>query len=265
MFTRVGALGALVAGSGFLIAELGRPERFLNMLRVFKTTSPMSMGSWILATHGGLTSLAAGSAVTGLFPGAGRAAAIASGVTGPMMATYTAVLVSDTAVPAWHEARRELPFMFAGSALAGAGALGMLASLADPAKAGPARRMAVVGAAMETVAGTVMEHRLGRLADPYRQDAMSRAARLLIASGGALTVLAAVASTKVGRRARVPAAVLTTAAVAALTAGSVCTRFGVLRAGRASAEDPSYTIVSQRERVNARGRRTEEVETPPGH
>jgi hypothetical protein len=50
--TRVGALGALVAGSFFLIRDLGRPERFLNMLRVFKPTSPMSVGTWILAAYG---------------------------------------------------------------------------------------------------------------------------------------------------------------------------------------------------------------------
>src|SRR5690606_41113675 len=56
------------AGSALLVAELGRPERFLNMLRVIKPTSPMSLGSWILALQGGLTAAAAGSAVTGLLP-----------------------------------------------------------------------------------------------------------------------------------------------------------------------------------------------------
>lgn len=138
------ALGA-TAGAAFLVAELGRPERFLNMLRVFKPTSPMSMGSWILAVHSGLTAVAAApvllatrpasriaaslpSTVTASLPAAGDAASLASGVTGPLMATYTAVLLADTAVPAWHEAHRELPFLFVGSALAAAGAAGMLAT-----------------------------------------------------------------------------------------------------------------------------------------
>ena len=42
-----------------LISDLGRPERFLNMLRVFKVTSPMSVGSWVLVVSGGASSTAA--------------------------------------------------------------------------------------------------------------------------------------------------------------------------------------------------------------
>jgi formate-dependent nitrite reductase membrane component NrfD len=242
------ALGA-ATGAVFLVTELGRPERFLNMMRVFKTTSPMSMGSWILAAHGGLSAAAAGSALTGFLPGAGRAAALAAGVTGPLMSTYTAVLVADTAVPAWHDARRELPFLFAGSAMAGAGALGMLSLTARPEEAAPVRRMAVLGAAVETVAGAVMERRLGLVGEPYRREPLMRAARLLTAGGGALAALSALPSRRPGRGARAVGAVLGTAAAVALTAGAVCTRFGVLRAGRASAEDPAYTIVPQRERL----------------
>jgi formate-dependent nitrite reductase membrane component NrfD len=265
---RLGSALGCATGAIFLVTELGRPERFLNMMRVFKPTSPMSMGSWILAAHGGLSAVAAGSAVTGVLPWAGRSAALASGVTGPLMSTYTAVLVADTAVPAWHEARRELPFLFAGSAMAGAGALGMLATLAMPEEAAPVRRMAVLGAALETVAGAVMERRLGPLAEPYRREPLMRAARLLTAGGGALAALSAVPARRTGRTGRGALAALSTlpsrrtgrggrvagmvlAAAAALTAGAVCTRFGVLRAGRASAEDPAYTIVPQRERLAA--------------
>ena len=51
---RLTAAAAAAGGTGFLIAELGRPERFLHMLRVAKPTSPMSMGSWLLAAHAGL-------------------------------------------------------------------------------------------------------------------------------------------------------------------------------------------------------------------
>lgn len=253
------ALGA-TAGAAFLVAELGRPERFLNMLRVFKPTSPMSMGSWILAVHSGLTAVAAApvllatrpasgiaaslpSTVTAVLPVAGDAASLASGVTGPLMATYTAVLLADTAVPAWHEAHRELPFLFAGSALAAAGAAGMLAT--PRAQAGPARAVAVLGAALETAAGAVLESRLGLVGEPYHQGragSLLRAARALTAGGG---LLAAVAGR--GR-------VLTALSGLALTAGSLVTRFGILEAGRASAADPKYTVVPQRRRLEGEGR-----------
>ncbi|MDA0644670.1 NrfD/PsrC family molybdoenzyme membrane anchor subunit, partial [Nonomuraea ferruginea] len=112
---RVAAAAGAALGAGLLSAELGRPERFLNMFRVFKLTSPMSVGSWILAAHGGLSAAALAGDLTGILPAAGDAALLATAVTGPLTATYTAVLVADTAVPAWHEAYRELPFLFAGS------------------------------------------------------------------------------------------------------------------------------------------------------
>ncbi|MEV4067437.1 NrfD/PsrC family molybdoenzyme membrane anchor subunit [Nonomuraea dietziae] len=237
--TRVAAALGAAAGAGLLAAELGRPERFLNMLRVFKPTSPMSVGSWILAAQGGLSAVAASSELTGILPVVGDAAVLATGVTGPLTATYTAVLVADTAVPAWHEAYRELPFLFAGSALASAGALGMLAT--PRAEAGPARAVAVLGAAMETVSGVVMERRLGTAGEPYRQGRagrLMRSARALTAGGGLLAAVAGRSRT------------VTALSGLALTAGAVCTRFGILAAGRASAADPKYTVVPQRQRLD---------------
>ncbi|HUR05215.1 MAG TPA: NrfD/PsrC family molybdoenzyme membrane anchor subunit [Nonomuraea sp.] len=232
------ALGAAV-GAGLLAAELGRPSRFLNMLRVFKPSSPMSVGSWTLAAQGGLSVVAASTELTGILPAVGDAAVLATGLTGPLTATYTAVLIADTAVPAWHEAYRELPFLFAGSALASAGAVGMLAT--PRAQAGPARVVAVIGAAVESVAGMVMERRLGLVGEPYRLGKAGRlmlSARVLTAGGG---LLAAVAGR--GRA-------LTALSGLALTAGALCTRFGILEAGRASAADPKYTVVPQRQRLD---------------
>ncbi|MET7466470.1 NrfD/PsrC family molybdoenzyme membrane anchor subunit [Nonomuraea sp. NPDC005501] len=237
---RVAAAVGAATGAALLAAELGRPERFLNMLRVFKPTSPMSVGSWILAAQGGLSAAAATSDLTGVLPAAGDAALLATALTGPLTATYTAVLVADTAVPAWHEAYRELPFLFAGSAMAAAGGVAMLAT--PRAQAGPARAVAALGAAVETAAGTVMERRLAMAGRPYQEGRAGRlmgTARMLTAGGG---LLAAVAG-----RSRV----LTALSGLALTAGSLCTRFGVLEAGRASAADPAYTIVPQRERLDA--------------
>ncbi|WP_245647264.1 NrfD/PsrC family molybdoenzyme membrane anchor subunit, partial [Microtetraspora niveoalba] len=144
---KVGAACALGGSLYSLIHDLGRPERFLNMLRVFKVTSPMSVGSWILAGYGPQAGVAAATAITGRLPRLGRTATVGAGLAGAAVATYTAALIADTAVPVWHEAYRELPLMFAGSAAAAAGGLGMLA--APPSEAGPARRAAAVGAAVE--------------------------------------------------------------------------------------------------------------------
>ena len=111
------AAGAgVAAGVPLLVSDLGRPERFPYMLRVFKVTSPLSVGSWVLAA---MAPAAAGAAVAdrlGVFPRLARAAEAVAGLLGPALATYTGTLVADTAVPVWHEAGRELPFVFAGSA-----------------------------------------------------------------------------------------------------------------------------------------------------
>jgi formate-dependent nitrite reductase membrane component NrfD len=241
---RVTAATAAAAGSALLIAELGRPERFLNMLRVFKPTSPMSVGSWVLAAHGGLTGAAAASAVTGVAPWLGRAAGAGAALTGPVLATYTGVLIADTAVPAWHEGYRHLPLLFAGSALASAGAVGMAA--VPGGEAGPARRMVILGAGLELAAAGTLERGKGMreepelVSEPYRigrAGALLRYGRGLTAAGAAGTMVAGRSRT---------AAVLSALAV---TGGALCTRFAVLYAGHASAEDPKYTVVPQRARV----------------
>ena len=97
------------------------------MLRVFKPTSPMSVGSWLLAGYGPVAGAAAVSEVTGILPKAGTAATSARAAR-PAMATYTAALICDTAVPAWHAGHREMPYVFAGSAASAAGGLGLLAT-----------------------------------------------------------------------------------------------------------------------------------------
>jgi Polysulphide reductase, NrfD len=220
-----------------LVADLGRPARFHHMLRVFKPTSPMSVGSWLLAVYGPAAGVAAASAVTGLLPGAGRAATVVAAVTGPGVASYTAALLSDTAVPAWHEAHRELPYLFVSSAATAAGGLGLIAVRSE--QAAPARNLAVTGAAAELVAKSLLLRRLGPAAEPYQSGRTGRlmeAAEILTAAG--LTAAA------IGGRNRVVAA----AAGATLVASSALTRFGVFFAGRASARDPRYTIAPQKNR-----------------
>jgi formate-dependent nitrite reductase membrane component NrfD len=85
-----------------LISDLGRPERFLNMLRVFKVTSPMSVGSWILAVSSAGSSGAAFLNAIGRLRRIGDVARTVSAVSGAPLAVYTATLISDTAIPVWH-------------------------------------------------------------------------------------------------------------------------------------------------------------------
>jgi formate-dependent nitrite reductase membrane component NrfD len=227
---------AIAASPPLLIYDLGRPQRFLNMLRVFKPTSPMSVGTWTLAAVSAAQMTAAGCEITGAFPRLRRTAQLAAAGLGPVMATYTGVLVSDTAVPAWVEARRELPALFAAGAATSAGAA---AVLAGPAGAtGPARRLAVLGAVAELAAQRIMERRLGRLAEPYREGLSGRLAR----ASTALTASGAAAMAIGGRR---RSRVERVGAIAALT-GAACARFAVLEAGRRSAADPRHVVRQQR-------------------
>lgn len=238
------AAGALV-GTVALIHDLGRPARFLYMLRVIKPTSPLSVGTWILGPFAALATAAAAAEVSGVAPRLGRLAGWGSAALGPALATYTSVLVADTAVPAWHEARDELPVLFAGSAAASGGGAGLvLAAVRDNR---PAARIAAAGAAVELVAGRMLEHRLARLPGGIdrayrtgRAGGWNRAAHLLTAGGGVAALLL--------RRSRIGAA----AAGVALLAGSLATRFAVFEAGRASADDPRHVVAPQRERLDRR-------------
>src|SRR5690242_2929414 len=152
---RLAAAAGAAVSPLLLISDLGRPERFANMLRVFRPTSPMSVGSWALALFGAAASGAAASEVTGRAPRLGRAAGVAAGLLGPALATYTGVLLGQTSVPAWGRARRRLPALFAASAAASAG--GLACAVTPPAEARPARLLAAGGALAELAAGAWME------------------------------------------------------------------------------------------------------------
>jgi hypothetical protein len=236
---RVVAVSAGTVSPALLISDLGRPERFLNMLRVFKPTSPMSVGSWLLAVAGTSNGLAAAWKLFGLFERLSVPARLAAGLTGPPMTTYTAALLANTAIPVWREARGELPFVFAGGAASAAGAA--VAALTPVADAAPARRLTAVGAIAEEAAVAVMERRLGTLARPYHEgDALRyrRLARMLTAAGAALVALG-------GRRSRAAAV----AGAALSLGGGAARRWSVFKAGVASALDPAYTVGPQRARL----------------
>jgi polysulfide reductase-like protein len=232
------SLGAVSASPPLLISDLGRPSRFMNMLRVFKVTSPMSVGSWILAASGTTTALAALNAWTGLFPRAGAAARNSAAALGPPLATYTGALLANTSVPVWHEGRYLLPFSFAGSAAASAGAAAFIAT--PPEYAEPARRVALFGAAVELAATEISERRLGDIAEPYHQGSAGRFSKLAKTLGLAGLGLLGLG----GRAGRAPGV----AGAVALLAGSISERWSVYKAGFQSAADPKYTVGPQRER-----------------
>jgi len=228
----------------FLISDLGRPMRFLNMLRMFKVSSPMSVGSWILSASGASTTLAALNAWTGRFPRSARFARPAAALLGLPLSTYTAALVANTAVPVWHEARRMLPFVFGSGAALSAGAAAVIAT--PPEHAAPARRLALASAALELASNEVMKKQLGEHGEPYQRGAPSKFSHLtqaLIVSGAGLLL-------RRGQSSRGAAI----AAGSMLCAGALSARWTVFKAGFQSASDPKYVVGPQR-RMIERGER----------
>ena len=197
--SRMTAIAATGVGGAALVADLGRPERFLNMMRVVKISSPMSLGTWILSGFGvgsGVTFAVELDRITGqkLLPlgplrkvlhGRETPAAVESAFFATPLAAYTAVLLGATAVPTWNAAGRNgLPFVFVSSASMAAGGAAM--ALAPVAETGPARLLALAGTAGEAYAMSAMKKRM----HPAEVDPMDdgepghklhRAEKLLIA------------------------------------------------------------------------------------
>lgn len=244
---RLAAAGA-AASPLLLISDLGQPSRFHHMMRVVKPTSPMSVGSWILALYGPAAVSAASLAELGRLPRLRRLAGMAAAGLGPALSTYTAVLVGNTAVPVWHDARRELPAVFAAGSIASAGAV---ATLADPDDR-TARRMALIGGIAEMLAARRMEQGLGTAEGrPYHEGTsgtLTKVAKATTAVGTALLAL--------GHNRRRSAAV---AGAALVLAGTVAERWAVFKAGFVSARDPRATVEPQRRRLDERIPRDEQV------
>ncbi|MDK3257123.1 NrfD/PsrC family molybdoenzyme membrane anchor subunit [Blastococcus capsensis] len=240
-------VGRLTAGGGsilsvvFLIHDLGRPERFLHMLRVLKVTSPLSVGTYILAPFSAAAGATAAVELLGWFPRLKRFGGVVAALFGGPLATYTGVLLANTAVPSWHAAHTQLPFVFGGSAMAAGGGITMM--FTPVAEAGPARKMAITGAVVELAAMHKVENDHGIESEPYhegRPGKLMQAAKTCTAAGAGLTAIAG--RTRLGA----------VASGTLLAAGSLLTRFGVFEAGIASTKDPKYVVVPQRERLAAR-------------
>ena len=233
----VGAAADLVSPA-LLVSDLGRPERFLHMLRVFKVTSPMSVGSWILFVSGGASTTAALLELLDALHPVKWAAELVSFATGAPLATYTGTLLADTAIPVWHEARRELPWLFGASAAASAGAATTM--FMPSGEAGPARRLTLAGVAAELGLMEAMQHRLGFVGEVYKEGPagkLGRASKALTAAGAALLAT----RSRRSRRAAVTGSAL-------VLAGELALRWSVFRAGFQSARDPRYTVLPQKQR-----------------
>jgi DMSO reductase anchor subunit len=239
------AFAGIAVSPPLLISDLGKPARFFNMLRMFKVTSPMSVGSWVLAGYVPLAGIAAASAVTARVPRIGAAATGGAALLGPVVASYTAALFADTAVPVWHEARGMLPFVFGSGAALSAGAAAVACT--PVASAAPARRLALAATVAELGTIEVMQRQLGELGEPYRDGAAGRLRRLsqaCIAGGAALLASR-------GRSSRGAAV----ASGALLCAGVLSARWSVFKAGVQSAADPKYVIGPQRAGIERGERR----------
>ena len=201
--------------AALLTADLGRPERFINMLRVFKPQSAMSVGSWTLTVFSASTTLA-------LVPAASRVAGSVSAALGTGMVTYTGVLLGATAIPVWNENVRLLPFHFAASGMGSATALLTLLGHDDAAL----NDVAIVAAAAVTLVGAVIEARDTSAMAPLKHGASGAIIRLGGVLSGPVPLLCRTAGRSASWR-RV-------ASVSALV-GSLLTRIGWIAAGRASA------------------------------
>jgi Polysulphide reductase, NrfD len=238
----IAAVGGVASGA-LLTADLGRPERFLNMLRVFKLQSPMSVGAWTLTAF---SSTAAASAfadlvrerTNGRAPVAivGDAAGMLAAATGLVMTTYTGVLIGATAIPAWNRHARLLPIHFAASGLASAVSLLELLGHDDAAL----NVLGIVAAAVETAAGARIERDFDPASRPLKETRSGWITRVGGVLSGPVPLLVRVAA------GRSPAA-RRAAATMSLT-GALLTRIGWWAAGTESASDPHLPMLPATER-----------------
>jgi hypothetical protein len=235
----IAAIGGAVSPA-LLVSDLGYPRRFLNMLRVFKLQSPMSVGSWTLVAF---SSSAAASAFfhsaqrrpRGLLRLFSSASEMAAAISGAVLATYTGVLIGATAVPVWHEHVSTLPVHFAMSGLASATSLLELRGHDSPAL----NTLGIAACTAETAIGARIEADKRRVNDPLKRGLsgwLTRTGGLL--SGPlplALRLIAAFSNGEQNRKLRRAAAVSS-------IAGSLITRVAWISAGKVSAQDPTLEL-----------------------
>ena len=228
--------GALSAP--LLIADLGVPKRFLNMLRVFKLQSPMSVGAWTMTAF---SSLSAATAFAGMMQERfgpslplkimENAGEVLSASTGLLFNNYTGVLLGATVIPAWNHNVSSLPVHFS---VSGANAAVSILELAGHDRSAALNALGIGAAALESLEGLLLEadtHEANRPLKRGPSGWTTRAGGLL--SGPLPLVLrlaSLVASGENRRNLRRNAAMCS-------IAGSLLTRIGWVRAGYASSRD----------------------------
>jgi formate-dependent nitrite reductase membrane component NrfD len=227
------AFGGAVVSGALLIEDLGIKHRFIYMMRVFRPTSPMNIGTWILTAFG--------AAATGaLIPGAiGDLAAGVAAFCGLPLAGYTSVLLSNTAVPIWAEGGTTMPPLFVASAAVSA--TSVFEALAESRRdLRVVRRLAILAKLSELLTHLTFEKSVSRVpqvAKPLHEGvsgAMWKVARIGVGASLCLSLWP-----KAPRAARIAAATLG-------TVGAIATRFAIFQAGKASARDPHATFEWQR-------------------
>jgi formate-dependent nitrite reductase membrane component NrfD len=239
---RLIAATGVTASAVLLIADLGRPARFLNMLRVFRPSSPMNLGTWLLSTFGACAGLAAlptvlavPAPVRRLADGAG----IGAGVLGLPMTGYTGVLLANTAVPLWQGARRAMPILFSSSGAATAASILEILGDSDEGAA-VTFRFGVIAKATELAMTLLLEREVSvvpRVARPLRSGFSGALWRAAQVAGAASLILSVVGRKRTWPR-RV-AGVLGAAAALGL-------RFALFHGGKRSARDPRASFEQQR-------------------
>ena len=226
----IAAIGGAISPP-LLVADLGRPERFLNMLRVFKLQSPMSVGAWTLVAFSNASAAATfcdlvDRASRGRIPVRmlGNAAESLAAATGLVLSTYTGVLIGATAIPAWSENVAILPLHFAASGVGAAVSLLELVGHRD----GALNAIGAGAALVETLVGGQLELRSSEALVPLKHETSGTITRL----GGVLSGPVPLALRLLGGRSHH----IRTLAAAATIAGSIMTRVGWIAAGRESAK-----------------------------
>jgi formate-dependent nitrite reductase membrane component NrfD len=191
------AMAAVAPAPVLLVADLGRPARFLNMLRVFKPRSPMNTGAWCLTAFSAAGGLAVAADLVGARRSA-RALGAVEALLGTYLGSYTGVLLATTAVPVWARSRAFLGPIFVATATAtGAGATRLTLAATGQAKDHPTQvalaRMETGAMLAELTLSTLNERRLGRAGKAMSEgDAgrLFRAAKALVTAGLVLPVIA---------------------------------------------------------------------------
>ena len=244
------SLLAPTIGSGLLIYDLHTPQRFYNMLRIFRPTSPMSIGTWVLMSFSGSSAMAWIGEMLGRVPGLrwlrpiGAVAEVPAALTGAALGTYTAALLSATSTPVWAAVPRALAVRFGASSVASAcAALSLLERRADNHQtARDLDTVALAALSVEAVASWWCQRRWASLGLRSAVDAMPSAGVTRIGADGigtALPIVLHAAALAVPAKAARRGSVL---ASAATLVGSLCLRIGVMSAGDQSALRPRESL-----------------------